>query len=716
MITAPKTANVTSSGIQEAVSFGIKADGLAHIFNVLRNQLYSDKILAVMREYSANAVDANVEAGKPLTPITVTLPNRMNLNFKVRDNGFGLSDEDIREVYAFYGESTKRNSNALIGQLGLGSKSAFAYGDNFVINSFIGGKMSSYNAFIDDSQVGQIAKLGTFATSEPDGVEIVIAVRVEDVGSFFEKAKSLYKHFKVRPEIKGATVEFEDAAYILEGDGWKAGQAETSITPHGVEKNAVAVMGNIAYPIDCGALNLRGDEGDKVYGLVRQIGLAILFDIGDLDVSASREKLQYTKRTIDAIVARLSIIRVDMGKVISKRFDDCKTLYDAKCLYSEFFDYYGVLHGLNSIVKNITWNGTKIDSEDISVDTSTGSGVVLRGYTKSHRGIKINSTERNRIRCSIKSVIIYNDLNIKNGIVNRVHTLVSSGTRGGSGTDYVFVVTTSDLAKFLAETKLEKSNLVMLSSLPHVSLAATTGGTGGTGGSKSTKHTSKAFIYDASKAPQWTSTLSNFWREADVDLTNDGGVYVEIERFEFRISKDVAFQTPTKLAHFTNLLVAAGITVPAIYGFKRDAMDKVAKNKNFVNFKEFAQAALTKILAKDNLSQKVIDRIEYNSHKTNWWGHAVGAISKVGVFKTNADKITHCCGTKADIKAVTAATEVCREMGVAIKGDATYNLEEVNEVVASKYPMMSYMEHNYTDAASRKKNLTDYINLVDAAS
>ena len=122
------------------------------------------------------------------------------------------------------------------------------------------------------------------------------------------------------------------------------------------------------------------------------------------------------------------------------------------------------------------------------------------------------------------------------------------------------------------------------------------------------------------------------------------------------------------------------------------------------------------ILAKDNLSQKVIDRIEYNSHKTNWWGHPVGAISKVGVFKTNADKITHCCGTKADIKAVTAATEVCREMGVAIKGDATYNLEEVNEVVASKYPMMSYMEHNYTDAASRKKNLTDYINLVDAAS
>lgn len=85
------------------------------------------------------------------------------------------------------------------------------------------------------------------------------------------------------------------------------------------------------------------------------------------------------------------------------------------------------------------------------------------------------------------------------------------------------------------------------------------------------------------------------------------------------------------------------------------------------------------------------------------------------MFKTNTDKIAHCCGTKADIKAVTAATEVCTAMGVAIKGDATYNLKEVNEVVAAKYPMMSYLEHIYAGTANLK-NLTDYINLVDAAS
>ena len=105
----PTQANpnkVKSSGIQNSVKFGIKASGLAHIFNVLRNQLYSDKILAVVREYSTNAVDAHIEAGKPDLPIEVTMPNRLNPFLKVRDFGPALTDEEIADIYAFYGEST----------------------------------------------------------------------------------------------------------------------------------------------------------------------------------------------------------------------------------------------------------------------------------------------------------------------------------------------------------------------------------------------------------------------------------------------------------------------------------------------------------------------------------------------------------------------------------------------------------------------------------
>ena len=182
------SVSVASHGIQDTVTFGIKESGMAHIMGVLRNQLYSDKVLAVVREYTCNAVDANVEAGRGDSPITVTLPNRMNPYFKVRDDGLGLTKEDISDIYAFYGESTKRNSNDQIGMLGIGSKAAFAYGDNFVINSYVDGRKVMYNAYIDESQRGQISSLGEEDTSEPDGVEIVVPVRADDYQEFQDTA------------------------------------------------------------------------------------------------------------------------------------------------------------------------------------------------------------------------------------------------------------------------------------------------------------------------------------------------------------------------------------------------------------------------------------------------------------------------------------------------------------------------------------------------
>ena len=219
------TTNQTSlqaNGVQDSVSFGIKDSGYAHIFHVLRNQLYSDSILAVIREYTCNAVDAHVQAGKAEQPIEVTVPTKLNLEFKVRDYGDALSDEEVRDIYAFYGESTKRETNNQTGMLGIGSKSGFAYGDNFIIVSYIGGLKRTWNAFIDPSQVGQISKLSEESTDEPDGIEIVIPVREQDVDSFQHKAQNLFKHFKVKPIVKGCAMEEEQAEkeLLFSGEDW----------------------------------------------------------------------------------------------------------------------------------------------------------------------------------------------------------------------------------------------------------------------------------------------------------------------------------------------------------------------------------------------------------------------------------------------------------------------------------------------------------------
>ena len=69
-----KTQTLKTSGIQKSVSFGIKQSGIHHVLGILRDQLYSDKILANIREYATNAVDAHVVAGCADRPIEVTFP------------------------------------------------------------------------------------------------------------------------------------------------------------------------------------------------------------------------------------------------------------------------------------------------------------------------------------------------------------------------------------------------------------------------------------------------------------------------------------------------------------------------------------------------------------------------------------------------------------------------------------------------------------------
>jgi HSP90 family molecular chaperone len=91
---------LTESTPFTSYQFGIRSEDLSHIFSVLRNQMYSDKILAVIREYSTNAYDAHVVAGIKNTPIRISLPNTLFPEFKVRDYGHGLSEEDVKNVYA----------------------------------------------------------------------------------------------------------------------------------------------------------------------------------------------------------------------------------------------------------------------------------------------------------------------------------------------------------------------------------------------------------------------------------------------------------------------------------------------------------------------------------------------------------------------------------------------------------------------------------------
>jgi len=615
MIVTQTKANVVTQGVQGAVSFGIKQEGLAHIFNVLRNQLYSDKILAVLREYSCNAVDAHTEAGHD-RPIEVTLPSRLSLELKIRDYGIGLSETDIQEIYAFYGESTKRKSNSLIGQLGLGSKSAFAYGDNFVINSFHNGIKTTYNAYIDPSQIGQIAKLASASTNEANGVEIVIPVKPADCETFVSTARSLFTFFKVKPIVRGvANFTYEEKPSIYSGADWRIFKADRNV----YGRNCVAVMGNIGYTISSSALKLdeNNDAEATIERLLSNCDIQLDVPIGELDIAASREGLQYTDRTIDNIKKRILVIRDFLVADITKQLKGAQSLWSFKRMLGEMHNfnspYYVVCNAMRG--KNgYDYNGKAVKDYTINFNNSRGFKLYTprKGYLNGAYIVKGSKNEDMTHLISLDSgmVIVENTKKIKTQIVNHIFPYLQN-----DGKVIVFEpLNAADRKKQMDALGLVDSDIVDMTTLPKVLLPrATRRANNNTLVVNRTKHSSKVFSLDpnSKSLSSYHKVKSDFWVEDDIDLSSldpKKYCYIEIERFVGMIDGSEIgpvgiMSCGTKLETLAKLAKVKGIVAPNIIGIKKGSTLDKAKKTKLMDFKTFFTNALKEIEAQANVGE-----------------------------------------------------------------------------------------------------------------
>lgn len=273
----------------EVIDF--KMNTSAKAFQILSTQIYSNNIKAIIRELSTNAYDSHVEAGKADVPFEVHLPTVLNPYFSVKDYGVGLSEDQIEKVYTTYFESTKTHSDLFNGQLGLGSKSPFSYTDNFTITSVKDGVKSVYTAFINDRATNSLVKMSSAKTEDPNGVEIRFAVdKKEDYEKFQFEATNTLQWFENIPTVFG---------YNKNDGKIKSGLAAYSHIKDSIYKTTSGnlelnlVMGNICYPVDSGKL--------KEFGLSIPIRFNVKLPIGSFDFTPSREGLQYTKKTNDAI-------------------------------------------------------------------------------------------------------------------------------------------------------------------------------------------------------------------------------------------------------------------------------------------------------------------------------------------------------------------------------------------------------------------------------
>lgn len=364
---AENVLDVRTRGVTNSKRFGIAQN--AKMFHILSNQLYSQKAMAVIRELSTNASDAHIEAGNP-NHFHVHLPNQADPVFRIRDFGVGLSEDGMFNTFSEYGESTKTDSNEVNGCLGLGSKSPFCYVKSFNVTSYFNGMKLCYICAMDEEGVPDLNFLHKESTTEPNGLEISFPVKPGDFDEFCREAMRVYHYFDNKPIITGGLIgySFKNHTYsqrniVISGEGWRVCKInqDNRVYPNFYNKpksNIVAIMGNVAYPVE--ANNILGENKEttnpsilawnKAFGkdeidswrkflhevLNRgDLYLEMDFPIGEIDFDPSRENLQYTKSVIATIRYRTQQIYAEIQKNLNEKIKDAKSKIEAMKALSE---------------------------------------------------------------------------------------------------------------------------------------------------------------------------------------------------------------------------------------------------------------------------------------------------------------------------------------------------------------------------------------------
>ena len=270
----------------QTVRMTVDENNIQHIMSVLTD-LYSDPMMAVIREYSTNALDSHIAAGNT-DPIEVFLPGPFERTFRVVDKGVGLSVDDLVNIYSKYGYSTKRDNDNESGMLGLGCKAGLTYTDQFTLTAVKNGVKTVAIVARGEDGAGVIDIIDTTSTTEDNGVTISVPVR--DSSVFNQRAKEFFR-FWTPGTVK---VDGQEPARI---EGLHVSNALT-VVPDGLSEDYV-VMGNIGYGVG-NRLSHRLPYG---YNVVADVTM------GDVNFTPNREALHYTPRTektIERIVSEVS--------------------------------------------------------------------------------------------------------------------------------------------------------------------------------------------------------------------------------------------------------------------------------------------------------------------------------------------------------------------------------------------------------------------------
>ena len=708
--TAPQNEAIMSN-VGEIGEFRIRNSAKA--FNILSSGLYANKIRAIIRELSCNAVDSHVAAGKQDTPFDVHLPNQLEPWFAIRDYGTGLTHEQVSNIYTTYFESTKTDSNDFIGALGLGSKSPFSYTDNFTVTAVKNGVKGIYTAFINDQGVPSIALMTSEETTEPSGVEVKFAVNDRyDFSKFIDEARQVYIYFKLRPVVSGVSnFEFRNVSYETEN-------IIPGVHSYKDGRNSVAIMGNIAYPIQ--VPNTEQSLGN-LRGLLN-CGLEMHFAIGELDFQASREGLSYIPSTIEAIKNKLESVNSALTSVLAKEADAISNLWERAIFLSKKSHsqlWQAAVKKYVSDTKLVTYDdnrygGTKEFKLGID-DLAKKYNITIRGfdYSKHQKGFPNlkNSTDHNKksdgtyeyfyhwsLSVSSDVRFIVNDTNV--GAVERAkfHYRTNRPDRGAR----VYVLDKADKTKDMNLKAFFKA----ISSPPEdwVSIASDLDKKERAAGIA--KNVTILSLQERGNGGYYRER-EMVWRDAgkaDSFDANTTYYYLPLSGFEIQSKYGM-----TDAKQFYNDLKDCGIDglKTTIYGVRKGDIEFIRTQKNWVNIETHIASVLSKPIDNKLVMSLVLQAIDSNhnvSYNYNVTSRVTNANSPFVVFvnklkgfdkiRYNEQSLRRLCSTYAKNVQFNPEAQVQKYVEECAK-------------VNARYPLLQYLR------SVPNEELANYINVVD---
>lgn len=371
-----------SIGNIEGKSFTIQNN--AKTFKVLSDKLYQNKEMSMIRELVSNAVDSHNMANQD-RDIIVTFPDAIYPYFFVKDFGVGLSNDEVISIYTSYFFSTKDSDNNNIGGFGLGSKTPFMISDNFTVIAGKDGLESEYLMYLKDG-IPTVKLLKSFPSNYTG-----VTVRVPCETNLDSYLNTLSYFTGLDINIRNQKQRKRDELTIK-----KLNQKGYTTEHTNNNSNIKIIIGGVPY-----------ESLSYLHG-----NLVISIPIGELDLTASREYIEDTRKNREVINKYLSNYENNVIDTFLSYFDKRPTYSYFRKLKNRFslLTYVSKDNLLKELHKRYGYNlNFHFKTQHYNVYNDTLSTINMESLSKKTKLMSVSDTVYYSLSNSVFKAITEND-------------------------------------------------------------------------------------------------------------------------------------------------------------------------------------------------------------------------------------------------------------------------------------------------------------------